>query len=273
VHAAHNWAEHADVKSDGKAVWRITVRNNGNVRLTDVVVADVLEPACNRTIGVMAPGAVVQWVCTTTAVTEPMHNVATVTAIPVGGSGVQLTSGPAHRPVVLTAHDDASVSPPANLRLEKTVGTQVASADTQVAWTLTVVNDGPGVARNTTVEDTFPQGLTPVTLPEGTSFDAATGVLHWDLGTLQPGDTMSITYITSIDLGVTGALTNVALVQSESAVLEPNLDDNDAGATVMVASNGPVDLPQTGTNALLILLLGLGALVSGLGATAVVKRR
>ncbi|MFM2076388.1 MAG: hypothetical protein RJA49_278, partial [Actinomycetota bacterium] len=273
VHAANDWAEQADVKSDGKAVWRITVTNSGNARLTDVVVADVLEPACNRTIGEMAPGAVVQWVCTTVAVAEPMRNVAAVTAVPVDGGGVQLTSGPAHRPVVLTAHDDASVSPPANLRLEKTVGTQVASADTQVAWTLTVVNDGPGVARNTSVDDTFPQGLTPVTLPEGTSFDAATGVLHWELGTLQPGATMSITYITSIDLGVTGALTNVALVQSESAVVEPNLDDNDAGATVMVASNGPVDLPSTGTDVLLILLLGLGSLLTGLGASAVVKRR
>jgi hypothetical protein len=67
------------VVAPGETVtYTITVTNTGNVALHDVVVSDPKVPACNRTIGDLAPGQSVSYICSF-VVTEPIDNVATVT--------------------------------------------------------------------------------------------------------------------------------------------------------------------------------------------------
>jgi uncharacterized repeat protein (TIGR01451 family) len=66
--------------------WTIRVENTGNVTLFDVVVSDVLVPACDRDSGdiaglaEMAPGEFYEWTCTVTDVQQPIFNVAVADA-------------------------------------------------------------------------------------------------------------------------------------------------------------------------------------------------
>jgi len=267
-----DWSDESMVQLDGSAVWRITVSNTGNVLLTDVVITDVLEASCDRTFTTIEVAAVRRWTCTTPVVTDPILNTAAVSAIPVDDSGTQLHDAD-DSSIVLLGEDSALVTPPMNLRLSKTVGAGTVIAGSLVDWTLQVTNDGPGIARDTTVVDTLPHGLAPVDLPAGVVYDEATRQLRWQLGTMNPGDVVTLHYTTQVFLGSRGDLTNVATVSSSSALAEIVSTDNFDRATVNVAGAGGA-LPSTGIGWLMVLLLlALGFWATGLGVTGSVKRR
>jgi hypothetical protein len=64
----------------GTARFRITVSNTGRVRLAGVVVRDASSPRCGRSIGTLAPGAVVRYVCVARSVGRDYVNTARVFA-------------------------------------------------------------------------------------------------------------------------------------------------------------------------------------------------
>jgi uncharacterized repeat protein (TIGR01451 family) len=76
------------VSHGGAARFQITVRNTGNVTLHRVAVRDPLSPACNRTLGPLAPGRSVGYQCRSAPVTRGFTNTATVTALSPGGARV-----------------------------------------------------------------------------------------------------------------------------------------------------------------------------------------
>src|SRR5207247_8839915 len=69
----------------------ITVTNAGDVTRSDVTVADLLAPDCNRSIGTMAPGASVTCTCKLANVTSSLTNVAASTGTPPTGPNVTAT--------------------------------------------------------------------------------------------------------------------------------------------------------------------------------------
>jgi hypothetical protein len=64
----------------GTARFRITVANTGRVGLAGVVVRDPSSPRCGRSIGTLAPGAVVRYVCVARGVGRDYVNTAKVFA-------------------------------------------------------------------------------------------------------------------------------------------------------------------------------------------------
>jgi len=84
------------------ATFTITVTNTGDVALTNVTVTDALSPNCNRTIGMLAPGASASYTCTRANVTSSFTNVAVASGT-AGGTTV-------------TAQDTAPVTAKAALK-------------------------------------------------------------------------------------------------------------------------------------------------------------
>jgi uncharacterized repeat protein (TIGR01451 family) len=102
-----------NVTVGNKATFKITVTNNGDTALTNVVVSDPLSPDCDRTIGDLAPGASVSYSCTRPNVRSDFTNVATAT----GTAGTQ----------TVTAKDTAPVNAVKALTPPPTVKPKVVS--------------------------------------------------------------------------------------------------------------------------------------------------
>ena len=131
------------------------------------------------------------------------------------------------------ANDTSSTTDPivrnVDLAIDKTftpTGTNGSVAGGTGQYTLTVVNNGPGVARGVTVVDVLPDGVNFVSQDAGSD---ATGLtqdggddndgddldrLNFTLPDIAPGaaNTQTITFNVSIDDGVSGTLSNTATV-------------------------------------------------------------
>ena len=71
----------SQIVEEGKfATFTISVKNTGNVPLTDVSVADALSPDCAKSIGALAIGATSTYTCVSPAITADLTNVAVATA-------------------------------------------------------------------------------------------------------------------------------------------------------------------------------------------------
>jgi len=78
------------VARGGAATFTITVSNTGDVTLTNVTVADLLTPDCNRIVGVLTPGATATYTCTLANVTASFTNVVVAMGT-AGGTTVTAT--------------------------------------------------------------------------------------------------------------------------------------------------------------------------------------
>ncbi len=76
------------VVSGSDVTFDILVSNTSNVQLTNVVVSDVLAPACDKAIGDLAVGGTASYQCTANNVTADFTNVAVVTGTPPAGPAV-----------------------------------------------------------------------------------------------------------------------------------------------------------------------------------------
>jgi uncharacterized repeat protein (TIGR01451 family) len=99
------------------------------------------------------------------------------------------------------------------------------------------------------VVDTYPAGFTAadVTTSAGTCATSALA-LDCDLGTMQPGATVTITVTGTVDPGTTGTLTNVATVTSSTPNSTPDratataTESITVGADLSVAKTGPASV-------------------------------
>ena len=73
---------------DGKATFKITVTNTGDVTLSDVRVTDPRSPNCNRNLGTLGVGQSKSYSCTRDNVKADFENVATATGKPPTGARV-----------------------------------------------------------------------------------------------------------------------------------------------------------------------------------------
>jgi uncharacterized repeat protein (TIGR01451 family) len=105
-----------------------------------------------------------------------------------------------------------------------------------ITWTMVVKNNGPLPDTNVMVGDPIPAGNIYVSYQttKGSCIEAA-NVLNCSLGTMQPGDTVTITLVTTPT--ITGQQVNTAQVVGDMP--ETNTDNNQATATVLVVGKLP----------------------------------
>ncbi len=110
--ASDGWVETVTTQFTDDVVWRISVINIGFEMLTNVVVDDDIEDACDRdaaALGDINVGDHVSWICTTSTVVTDITNTADVTAEGIG-SGIEVDD----------TNDADSVTPTSDPNLEIT---------------------------------------------------------------------------------------------------------------------------------------------------------
>ena len=81
----------------------------------------------------------------------------------------------------------------ADVVVTKTVDTPRPEVNANVTFTITVENLGPTAAQNVEVTDLLPPGLEYVSASSSFNFDPNTQIGTWDVGTLDPTNTKTLT--------------------------------------------------------------------------------
>ena len=87
-----------------------------------------------------------------------------------------------------TSGDTATV---ADLRVTKTADVEQASPGSRITWTISVTNNGEGIARNAVVSDVLRTGLEFVSASNGGTASGQT--VTWNLGDIAPGQSVDLT--------------------------------------------------------------------------------
>ena len=120
--------------------------------------------------------------------------------------------------------------PGADLVLTKTVDNITPTTDDPATFSIVVQNDGPNTATSIVVEDILPSGLVYETA-SATQGGYSSGSGLWTLGTLNPGETATLSITVTLAGGATGNITNTARILS-FLPLDPDLSNNLDSATV-----------------------------------------
>lgn len=149
---------------------------------------------------------------------------------PLAGAGV------VSQAITLTGGDETSDNGNSNrtldfgffgfdLVLDKAVQQHGVSPTETLTYKIKIDNVGPSAAAGTTFTDTLPEFVTFVsgTISTGATLQHADGTLSANLGTVQPGQSITITILAKVDNDALGTLINTATV---SAPKEVNLSNN-----------------------------------------------
>jgi uncharacterized repeat protein (TIGR01451 family) len=103
----------------------------------------------------------------------------------------------------------------ADLSLSKTVSNATPTTGSSISYTLTVINAGtsPNTATGITVRDILPAGVSFVSAAGTGTYSSGTGV--WNVGTLAPGTSASITLNVTVTISV-GTVNNTAEITASS---------------------------------------------------------
>lgn len=161
---------------------------------------------------------------------------------------VAVVEGPDdHNPVNDRSEDPTDVTTLTNLSIVKdtaTAGPYVAGET--VEYTLTIVNDGPSIARNVTVTDTPDAGMT-VTAMSGTDWtcDVTAAPASCERATLPVGGPVTITVTALIGASVPDATTldNEAVIATSTP--ETSTSDNESTAQISVMALADMTLVKT----------------------------
>lgn len=253
-------AKSADTTSPnvgGNVAYTVTLRNAGPNAATGVVVGEPVPAGASFvavsasqgnynptsgawTVGTVASGATaaLELVLRITAAT-PVTNIAQV----VASDQFDPNSTPNNNNA---AEDDQArvvVTPQsADLSIAKTVDNPNPTLGQQIAYRLTVRNDGPTAASGVRVEDRLPAGLTFVSAaPSRGTYDEVSG--DWSVGTLDAGANASLLIVATFQ--GPDRVTNVATVTSD--VPDPDGGNNRAEITVP-AQLADISLAKTVNN-------------------------
>ena len=234
--------------------FQIEVTNNGsgeatNVSLNDVLPLALVPTAANGTtsqgtyspfdgfwsIGTLAGGQ-----------TETLIIEGTVSAGSSGSTITNVTSAAtSDQEDPTTDGDDLEEAVVVNDAADLVTVKTLASGDSTpaegdiVTYDITVTNNGSGQATNVSLNDSLPTGLTATanngTGVTGGSYDAATGI--WTIGTLNVGDSVTLTLEGTVDAGQGGnTITNVTTAATGDQV-DPSTAGDDLEETVEVIDN------------------------------------
>jgi uncharacterized repeat protein (TIGR01451 family) len=142
----------------------------------------------------------------------------------------------------------------ADLGIEKTASPSPAAPDSDVTYTLTVINHGPDAAREASVSDQLPAGLSFVSASNGCRPESPTQhvaghpgltpgpLVACQLGELRDGAKVVITLVAHIASDVSEGFVNVATVQSPTP--DPDHSNNAAAASTPLPPEADLELSK-----------------------------
>ncbi|MDQ6658157.1 MAG: DUF11 domain-containing protein, partial [Actinomycetota bacterium] len=241
--------------------WRIVARNNGPSTARNVVVTDSLPtglsdvtfspPAgvgCTAvgrcTVGDLMPGQANEKVIT---VVGTINQNDTDDRITNSASATSDTADP--NPGNNSVDSPILLSPTADLRLEKT-GPATAVPGGRISWRLTVTNLGISTARDVSIVDRLPAGISHVAvtgpLPTGVTCATPSTDITCSAAIIDPGarHAVTVTITATIDPGTTAALTNSATATSPTA--DPIPDNNTDSVTTTIQPQADLRISKSG---------------------------
>ena len=238
----------------------------------------------NSASGVLTNGVCVS---TSTAETNLNNNCDTETTTVTPGPTPTPPPTPQPTPTPPGQTPTPTPAPGADLKLLKTDSPDPVSAGGTLTYGIAVTNLGPATARDVTVSDALPTG---VTLVSATASQGSCVAASCNLGDIAPNQTVTIAFVVKVSADVSGTLSNIAC--TSTSTVDPNLSNNcdDENTTVQVpgaptplaatATPKLVGLPSTGGffndgsgGLRLILALGLLLLFIGAGAVYIARRK
>lgn len=135
-------------------------------------------------------------------------------------------------------------SSPALALVEKT-SSPVVSAGDSVLYTLTFANFGNAVARDVQLTDELPPDAIPLLVSDGGKFDLLAGKVVWDVGSLPPGGSVTVTY----SLGTAVGTPDGTVWQSTASITASNAWPTTAQSQVYIGSTPNFDLSKSGPSA------------------------
>jgi uncharacterized repeat protein (TIGR01451 family) len=257
-------ADAAQVTAGNEIGFTMTVSNSGSGDAYGVSLSDPLptnaglswqiesqgagwDDSCSITAGTLSCGPVTVPAGTTQAASTFTVHITSTTTADMGGVCPD-GSGVVNNTASVTTTNDGSDQSSASTCMEGVADLQITKTGSpatqdvpppykQITWTMVVTNNGPAADTNVQVGDPMPINETYVS--SQTTKGSCTGgaILSCSLGTLQVGESVTITLVTQPTN--TGKQTNTATVVGD--LPETNLDNNTASASVLV--NGPVIPP------------------------------
>ena len=222
--------------------YRITVTNDGEGALTNVVLSDALPDGARLVStepATATSGQQVEWMIAHLDASASETFTITVEAI-VLGSVTNAVSAQSAEGATASAEASTTVIT-SDVTVTKTVDRPTLVLGEGATFSITVTNNGDAEATNVSVVDILPGGLTPISTVPDTG--AALGErLEWTIDSLAAGASLTITVDTVSALA--GALTNVVQVTDRDSTVT-------ADATVEVQTPA-VNLSKTGGTALYI---------------------
>jgi large repetitive protein len=238
--------------------YQLTVTNTGTSPLTQVGVMNPEVIECESVLaGALEVGDTWSYTCDD---------------LTGGGAKASLSSvsGVSPTGLVARASSDASVTPPADLVIAKSVDRPAPVPGSRLVYTLAVGNSGGSAAQSAVVVDTLPKALSYV-MGSGNpapTWDAALRTLTWNIGTVEPGEVVTITYATDVARDASGSIVNKAQVASVgNNAVEASVANNNVDREVVVHRGLPV------TGASIGRYLQLGVLLIAVGLALVFRRR
>ena len=241
-----------ETTSPGEQVtWTLTLTNdveNANAAATNVQITDVMPDGLSITnssasgngqfsdgvwslVDPLEPGAMATLTLTTTVDGNIQAGDHTNTAQVTAADQDDVDSTPGNDDGDQSEDDEAAdtvtVEPQIDLELTKSVNVNSVDPGDAVNWTIQLTNNADNAnadATGVTVTDVLPAGIALVTsTPSKGSFTGDT----WDVGTLTPGETATLTLATTVDNSVDGGAVIENTAQVGSAV-ETDIDSRPA---------------------------------------------
>jgi uncharacterized repeat protein (TIGR01451 family) len=148
-----------------------------------------------------------------------------------------------------SSNNSASVSlgvgDSADLSVTNTPSPIPAAAAANIAYTQVVNNAGPSTATSVTVTETLPTNTTPVSLMGPAGWTCNLGTLTCTIASLAPSTPSSIIFTVNVDSGTSPGTVIKDTVSVSSAITDPNLANNSATASDVVATATQADLVTT----------------------------
>jgi uncharacterized repeat protein (TIGR01451 family) len=126
------------------------------------------------------------------------------------------------------------VEVPTDLTISKTTQQQTAMIGEALNYTVTLTNNGPGMARNIVVTDQFPDTLqnAEYSLDGGTTWNPWNGTFRGN--TMRNGVVFNLLLRGTVAPSASGDLSNTASITSSTT--DPNLNNNSSTSTIPVAA-------------------------------------
>ena len=229
-------ADTGTVSAGDQIGFTVTVTNNGAGKAYDVSVSDLLPAGFTWTISPASAGWAINGAYLTyyaaqmaSSGTSSVHIVATSDAADCGvvtNTAYVTTSNDGSG----SASDHVTILCP-DIHVDKSADNSPISAGDTASYTITVTNDGKGIARDVTLADVLPAGIT-----WSDNSDACTiadGTLSCDFGDLESGASASVTVSGTTSAAVCGNLPNTATAAASNESAEDAQDNSDS-ATIVV---------------------------------------